>query len=75
MVFRPDTETQVLSRLRDCLVPDGPLVVGFHTDRHLSLTDFDQYAAAAGWRLEHRFATWDLKAWHQDADFAVSVLR
>jgi len=26
-------------------------------------------------RLEHRFATWDLKPWRADADFAVSILR
>ena len=26
-------------------------------------------------RFEHRFATWDLRAWHDAADFAVTVLR
>ena len=31
--------------------------------------------AEAGLELEHRFATWDLRPWHGDADFAVSVLR
>ena len=31
--------------------------------------------AAAGLRVEHRFATWDLRAWHDDADFAVTVAR
>ena len=31
--------------------------------------------AAAGLRIEHRFATWDLVAWHDGADFAVTVLR
>jgi hypothetical protein len=25
--------------------------------------------------VEHRFATWDLRAWHDGADFAVTVLR
>jgi hypothetical protein len=29
----------------------------------------------AGYDLEHRFATWDLRPWRADADFAVSVLR
>ena len=29
----------------------------------------------AGLHIEHRFATWDLRAWHTDADFAVTVLR
>ena len=26
-------------------------------------------------RVEHRFATWDLREWHPEADFAVTVLR
>lgn len=76
MVFlAPGTETEVLSRMRSCVVPDGFIIVGFHTDRHLSMTDFDGYAAEAGLWVEHRFATWDLKAWHAGADFAVTVLR
>ncbi|MFD5822750.1 class I SAM-dependent methyltransferase [Nesterenkonia xinjiangensis] len=76
MVFlAPGTETQVLRRLRACLTAEGFIILGFHVDRHLKLTDFDQYVAEAGLRVEHRFATWDLKAWHDDADFAVTVLR
>ncbi|SEF17643.1 class I SAM-dependent methyltransferase [Jiangella alba] len=71
----PGTETEVLRRVGAHVVPDGFVVAGFHTNRHLALADFDRYAADAGLRLEHRFATWDLRAWHDDADFAVSVLR
>jgi hypothetical protein len=41
----------------------------------LELSAFDDAVHAAGLRVEHRFATWDLRAWHEDADFAVSVLR
>ncbi|MDI5944182.1 SAM-dependent methyltransferase, partial [Micromonospora sp. DH15] len=37
--------------------------------------DFAADAVAAGLRLEHRFATWDLRPWRDDADFAVTVLR
>jgi hypothetical protein len=51
------------------------VATGFHVDRELSLADFDAAVAEAGLRLEHRFATWDLRAWHDDADFAVTVLR
>jgi hypothetical protein len=29
----------------------------------------------AGFVLEHRFATWNLNPWTDDADFAVSILR
>lgn len=76
MVFlAPGTEEPVLRRVAAHVVPGGRVVTGFHTDRELSLADFDAAVAAAGLRLEHRFATWDLVGWHDDADFAVSVLR
>lgn len=76
MVFlAPGTETQVLRQVKACVASEGFVVVGFHVDRHLALTDFDQYVGDAGLRVEHRFATWDLKAWHDGADFAVTVLR
>jgi hypothetical protein len=51
------------------------VVTGFHVDRELSLDAFDRAVVAAGLGVEHRFATWDLRAWHADADFAVTVLR
>ncbi|NEE00492.1 class I SAM-dependent methyltransferase [Phytoactinopolyspora halotolerans] len=76
MVFvAPGTETEVLQRVGRCVRPDGFVIVGFHVNRELALADFDTYVTDAGLRVEHRFATWDLKAWHDDADFAVSVLR
>ncbi len=76
MVFlAPDTETDVLRRVAAHVVPDGAVVVGFHTNRDLSLDRFDECVATAGLRIEHRFATWDLRAGHDDADFAVTVLR
>lgn len=76
MVFlAPGTEVEVLRRVKACLAPEGFVAVGFHTDRHLALADFDAYVEEAGMRLEHRFSTWDLEAWHDDADFAVSILR
>lgn len=72
----PGTEAQVLRRVAEHLVPDGFVVTGFHTgmcDRGA----FDLAAAEAGLRLEHRFATWDLRPWPADgdADFCVTVLR
>jgi SAM-dependent methyltransferase len=76
MVFlAPGTEIEVLRRMNSCMRTGGFVIVGFHTDRHLSLAEFDGFVAASGMRLEHRFATWDLKAWDANADFAVSVLR
>jgi SAM-dependent methyltransferase len=76
MVFlAPGTEAEVLRRVAAHVRPDGFVVAGFHVDRELPLADFDAAVAEAGLRVEHRFATWDLRAWHDDADFAVTVLR
>lgn len=76
MVFiAPDTEADVLRRVGAHVVPDGAVVVGFHVNRNLALERFDEAVATAGLRIEHRFATWDLRAWHDEADFAVTVLR
>ncbi|WP_326559143.1 class I SAM-dependent methyltransferase [Micromonospora sp. NBC_01796] len=69
------TEAAVLSRLAAHVRPDGPVVVGFGTDRGYPLADFDAHADAAGLLVEQRFATWDLRPWRADADFAVTVLR
>ncbi|MGW4295763.1 class I SAM-dependent methyltransferase [Micromonospora chersina] len=71
----PGTERAVLTRIAAHVRPDGPVVVGFGTDRGYPLTDLDADAVAAGLRLEHRFATWDLRPWHDNAEFAVTVLR
>ncbi len=71
----PGTEQAVLARLLAHLRPDGFAVVGFGTGRGYPLADFDLDWAAAGFRLEHRFATWDLRPYEDGADFAVTVLR
>lgn len=70
----PDTETEVLRHVLAHLKPDAFAVIGFHTDRY-DMAAFDQHLVDAGFTLEHRFATWDLRPWRPDADFAVSVLR
>jgi SAM-dependent methyltransferase len=76
MIFiAPDTETDVLRSVAAHVVPDGFVVVGFRPGPELALDRFDQCVNTAGLRVEHRFATWDLRAWHDDADFAVTVLR
>jgi 2-polyprenyl-3-methyl-5-hydroxy-6-metoxy-1,4-benzoquinol methylase len=71
----PDTEQQVLERVAAHVRPDGVVVTGFATDRNYAVTDFDRHCAGAGLVLEHRFATWDLRPWRDDASFAVTVLR
>ncbi|MEV6694661.1 class I SAM-dependent methyltransferase [Micromonospora sp. NPDC051196] len=69
------TEVAVLRRVAAHVRPDGVIAIGFGTDRGYPLRDFDEHVAAAGLLPEHRFATWDLRPWRDDADFAVSVLR
>ena len=71
----PDTEQAVLRRVAALVRPDGAVVTGFATDRGYAVADLDRHAAAAGLRLEQRFATWDLRPWHDDAPWAVSVFR
>lgn len=71
----PGTEQAVLTTLAAHLREDAFLVVGFGLDRGYSLSDFDTHVAGAGLRLEHRFATWDLRQWRDDSPFAVTVLR
>lgn len=70
----PETEVQVLKHVAAHVHSDGFIVTGFHTDRY-DMALFDQHIAEAGLTLEHRFATWDLRPWRSDADFAVTVLR
>lgn len=70
----PGTEVDVLRAIRAHLLPDAPCVVGFHTERY-PVEAFDRGVAQAGFVMESRFATWDLRPWHEDAEFAVSILR
>ncbi len=69
------TGQRVLERLHAHLRDDGFAVVGFGLDRGYSLASFDDDLARAGFTLEHRFATWDLRPFDDDSAFAVSVLR
>ncbi|WP_019869012.1 class I SAM-dependent methyltransferase [Salinispora oceanensis] len=69
------TEADVLRRIAAHVRPDGIVAVGFGTDRGYPLSAFDEDSAAAGLRREHRFATWDLRPWREESDFAVTLLR
>jgi SAM-dependent methyltransferase len=76
MVYlRPGSEAAVLAALDGVLVPGGRAVLGFATDRDYAIDDLDRDAAALGWLLEHRFASWHLAPWHPEADWAVTVFR
>ncbi|MDO8732258.1 MAG: class I SAM-dependent methyltransferase [Actinomycetota bacterium] len=67
------TEVQILERMRAHLASRGRAVIGFHTDRY-AVADFDEHLTLAGFCLDYRFATWELAPWHEQAEFAVSVL-
>ncbi len=71
----PGSEVQVLAQVAAHVRPDGVIVTGFATDRDYALDAFDRDWTAAGLVLEHRFATWDLRPWRDDATFAVTVFR
>jgi SAM-dependent methyltransferase len=71
----PGTERQVLEVLAGLLIPGGRLVAGFATDRDYGVADLDRDAAAVGLSFEHRFATWHLDPWFDQADWAVTVFR
>ena len=79
MVFlAPDTELEVLRRVRDVLAPGGRALVGFHpvdgpaTARSYSPDEFVSDVVAAGLRVDQRFGSYEL---HPPApDYAVWVL-
>lgn len=71
----PDSEAAVLAGIARHVRPDGVVVTGFRLNDTYQLAEFDEHCVAAGLRAEHRFATWDLRPWRNDADFAVTVLR
>ena len=70
----PEAEIATLEALRRHLRADGACVVGFHVERY-PIARFDADARAAGFIIEQRFATWDVRPWTVEADFAVTVLR
>ena len=76
MVFlAPGTERRLLARLLTMCVPGGRLVAGFATDREYTVGELDDDACATGWRMEGRYATWQLDPFTDGAQWAVTVLR
>lgn len=70
----PGSEVEVLSAIRRHLAPDAPFITGFHVER-LAVENFDGYLHEAGFDVEQRFATWDLRPWRASAEFAVTIAR
>jgi 2-polyprenyl-3-methyl-5-hydroxy-6-metoxy-1,4-benzoquinol methylase len=68
------SEADVIARVGSHLQPDGFLIVGFHVEK-LPLATYEAAVADTDLVEDQRFATWDLRRWHDGADFVVSVLR
>jgi SAM-dependent methyltransferase len=74
MIFlEPGTESRVLGSLAGRLNPGGLLVAGFALQPDgLTLTRYDELAAATGLQPAARWATWDRQPF-EGGDYAVSV--
>ncbi|OBJ72980.1 class I SAM-dependent methyltransferase [Mycobacterium sp. 1274756.6] len=71
----PSTRGRVLERLRAHLAADGRAVIGFGAGRDYPFAQFFEHAAAAGFATDLLLSTWDLRPFHEDADFLVAVLK
>lgn len=70
----PSTRRAVLGRLGDHLAADGRAVIGFGADRDYPFGQFFEDCRAARLAVEQRYATWDLRPFHDGASFLVAVL-
>jgi SAM-dependent methyltransferase len=77
MIFlAPGTEGAVVANLARHLAPGGALLAGFQLiPGGIDLAAYDRLAAAAGLRLEARWATWERAPWRAWGDYAVSLHR
>lgn len=76
MIFlAPGTEGRVVGQLASRLAPHGLLIAGFQLNTgRLTLDRYDEFTAAAGLELVHRWSTWDREP-YSGGDYAVSVHR
>jgi SAM-dependent methyltransferase len=71
----PSTRQEVLRRLRDHVHPEGRVVIGFGAGRGYEFSAFLTDARQGGLEADLLLSTWDLRAWREDSDFLVAVLR
>lgn len=69
------TEAAVLRNLSSHVDKGGPIVIGFGLDRGYAIDQFDADIASTDLIVDQRFATWDLRPFTVDSDFAVTILR
>jgi SAM-dependent methyltransferase len=81
VLLAQDSERAVLRAFGDLLAREGRILVGFSLvgapprSRVYPADDFEADVAAAGLAVESRYATFDLRPYDPDGDFAVWVLR
>ena len=71
----PSTRGEVLRRLRAHVAADGRAAIGFGAGRGYAFDEFLDDARSAGWAPDLLLSTWDLRPFHEGADFLVAVLR
>lgn len=72
--LHPETRLEVLRRFGRHLAHHGRAVIGFGAGRGYSFEEFFGHAGTAGLTVDLRLATWDLRPWHEGAEFLVAVL-
>jgi SAM-dependent methyltransferase len=81
VLLAEESERTVLARFADLLAPGGRVLVGFSLvgapprSRVYPAEEFEADVEAAGLTVESRWATFDLRPFDPDGDFAVFVLR
>jgi SAM-dependent methyltransferase len=71
----PGTQAALVAGCARHVATDGCLVAGFQLDRGYGIEAYDADCAAAGLRLDQRWATWDREPWSDGSSYAVSVHR
>jgi SAM-dependent methyltransferase len=70
----PGSRQDVLGHLHAALRDGGRAVIGFGAGRGYDFEEFVDDAGQAGFRLQGRFATWQLDEFTAEADFLVALL-